>query len=182
MSLWRSVYYARRPSPNASSQAAPDLFLRAPVFTKPIIKNHPPQSLPATLPVQEKVTKKRKVKAILAWTGTLGYAGLIFYLSSESHPAPFLGPLEKYHIDFLIHGVEYALFGILLSNSLGISFPKSPRQILFWAAVILGALYGASDEWHQSFVPMRDSSAVDWLADTIGVILGSYFYARNQSL
>lgn len=122
------------------------------------------------------------MKAFLSWAGVFGYAALIFYLSSQSRPAPFLGTLEKYHIDFLIHGVEYAIFAVLILNAEYVSFPKSPRQVLFWAAVVAGMLYGASDEWHQSFVPMRDSNVVDWLADSIGVLLGSLFYARNQSL
>ncbi len=40
-------------------------------------------------------------------------------------------------------------------------------------AVIATSLYGASDEWHQAFVPMRESSIRDWYADVIGAALGS---------
>lgn len=36
----------------------------------------------------------------------------------------------------------------------------------------LGGLYGALDEWHQSFVPGRTPDATDWLADVAGVIAG----------
>ena len=38
------------------------------------------------------------------------------------------------------------------------------------AAVLLALAFGATDEWHQSFVAGRDASAVDWLADAAGAI------------
>jgi VanZ family protein len=33
-------------------------------------------------------------------------------------------------------------------------------------------LYGASDEWHQSFVPGRYPAVSDWLADAAGIVIG----------
>jgi len=39
--------------------------------------------------------------------------------------------------------------------------------------VIFSTLYGMSDEWHQSFVPGRDASAWDVLADTLGALIVS---------
>jgi VanZ family protein len=41
---------------------------------------------------------------------------------------------------------------------------------------VLTALYGLSDEWHQSFVPARYAEAGDVLADLLGGLLGSGFY------
>ncbi len=40
-------------------------------------------------------------------------------------------------------------------------------------AVILGCLYGMTDELHQYFVPGRSTSATDWLADTVGTTAGA---------
>ncbi len=34
------------------------------------------------------------------------------------------------------------------------------------------SFYGATDEWHQSFVIGRTSDILDWLADTLGAGLG----------
>ncbi len=49
--------------------------------------------------------------------------------------------------------------------------------------VLCCSLYGISDEWHQSFVPGRDSSIGDWLADTAGaLLLASFCYWRNASI
>ena len=50
-----------------------------------------------------------------------------------------------------------------------------------WAGVTLRTLalawliaigYGATDEWHQSFVPTRHAEFRDWFADAIGALAG----------
>ena len=51
----------------------------------------------------------------------------------------------------------------------------SRRYCFFWA-MLFCILYGASDEWHQSFVANRHSDAMDWIADVIGVSIGGVLY------
>jgi VanZ family protein len=46
------------------------------------------------------------------------------------------------------------------------------RQQAIPSAILLASLYGVSDEVHQAFVPFRESSWLDWLADTVGAALG----------
>lgn len=41
------------------------------------------------------------------------------------------------------------------------------------AAWAIASAYGASDEYHQSFVPGRDSDILDWRADTLGAALAA---------
>ncbi|SHE23773.1 hypothetical protein BPUTEOMOX_1817 [methanotrophic endosymbiont of Bathymodiolus puteoserpentis (Logatchev)] len=50
------------------------------------------------------------------------------------------------------------------------------------SSLIFTSLYGASDEWHQSFVPGRMSDTQDWLADTLGgvLFLSIYYYYRQN--
>jgi VanZ family protein len=38
---------------------------------------------------------------------------------------------------------------------------------------LLGSVYGVIDEVHQYFVPGRDCNVWDWIADTLGAILGA---------
>jgi len=38
---------------------------------------------------------------------------------------------------------------------------------------LIGSAYGAIDEIHQYFVPGRNSDILDWVANTIGSILGA---------
>ncbi len=89
---------------------------------------------------------------------------VIFYLSSL--PGQELMPLP-YNTDKLIHAFIYAILGFFLTGAL----PE--RRLL---AIIIGMLYGITDEIHQSFVPMRSCSFYDWLADAIGIMLGSYIF------
>lgn len=105
----------------------------------------------------------------------LGYAGLIFFLSSQSS---FPVPQGIWTFDKVIHGVEYGVFAILIARTMR---PWGPAPIV---AVILAALYGVSDEFHQSFVPGRSSDAYDALADTVGATLGAAafsFHMRRRS-
>lgn len=44
------------------------------------------------------------------------------------------------------------------------------RQLLYVTAIV--AAYGVVDEIHQYFVPGRHASALDWLADAVGGMLG----------
>ena len=39
---------------------------------------------------------------------------------------------------------------------------------VFLLAFAISVLYGVSDEYHQSFVPGRDPSLLDWLVDALG--------------
>jgi VanZ family protein len=37
------------------------------------------------------------------------------------------------------------------------------------AALLLPLAVGAADEWHQLYLPGRDGSVDDWLADAVGI-------------
>ncbi len=45
-----------------------------------------------------------------------------------------------------------------------------------WSLLAVSA-FGASDEWHQSFVPGRSPDVMDWVADTTGAALAVALYA-----
>ena len=73
---------------------------------------------------------------------------------------------------FALFRAESAEKAVLLYQQLlqGTTFaPNLHRSVVL---ILLGALYGLTDEWHQSFVPGREVSALDWLADLCGVTLG----------
>ncbi len=100
---------------------------------------------------------------------TVGYLGLIYWLSSQtSPPVPSLG-FEG--ADKLLHGIEYGGLGWLLAWSASAHGARG-RAALFVGAVA-GSLYGASDEIHQAFVPGRECDAFDWAADTFGSLVGA---------
>jgi VanZ family protein len=47
--------------------------------------------------------------------------------------------------------------------------------------VIAAALYGASDEFHQYFVPHRSCDAADWAADLLGGSAAAVLYYIYES-
>lgn len=94
------------------------------------------------------------------------FAGVILLLSSlPNAQAP---SFDIRNIDKFYHGLEYFLFGILIFRA----FPHvhaSPRRVVFYVLLfVFGFVYAGLDETVQSFVPNRDSSIGDWLADIIG--------------
>lgn len=98
------------------------------------------------------------------------YAGLLFALSAQPNPLPFLPPGLLLQ-DKLLHGLAYTVLGALLLHGFqGSGCP--PRRALV-LAVALASFYGATDEFHQSFVPGRNADVLDWVADTLGAALGA---------
>lgn len=96
------------------------------------------------------------------------WAGFIFWNSAQPHHKvpKFYFP----HIDKVAHFVVYFILGYLITRLLcqG-NIKKLSRGIIIWA-IVIGSLYGISDEFHQYFVPGRSTDVFDWIADTFGVI------------
>ena len=105
-------------------------------------------------------------KAVTYWVLTAGYMSLIFYLSSQNISLPKL-PTNS---DKVLHAIIYVPLAFLIYRSLWICRIK---KFIFVIAFVLAGIYGISDEFHQSFVPGRDSSLGDAAADFVGALLGS---------
>jgi VanZ family protein len=105
------------------------------------------------------------------WVAVLAYAAVIFYLSSQSHPLPWV---THHFWDKGLHCTEYAGLGLLLVVALFRSTALRPAGLVV-AATALAVFYGATDEIHQYFVPGRLCEWGDLLADSIGGALGALF-------
>ena len=81
--------------------------------------------------------------------------------------------------DKLIHALAYALMALL--TWMTFAREQRPLVMVFGVSVLFCSLYGLSDEWHQSFVPGRDASLGDWLADTLGATLAAVVLLRLSS-
>jgi len=94
------------------------------------------------------------------------YCCLIFYLS---HQPTLPMPMTFEHQDKLVHLTAYAVLGIcawLYFRHLSLS-----NRMLFIISLTFSSFYGATDEFHQSFIVGRDADVWDWFADTIGACL-----------
>jgi VanZ family protein len=106
---------------------------------------------------------------------SLIYCGLIFYASSRSTlPTPNLFSGQ----DKLIHATAYAIMATLFWHA---AMQRCHIHLLPWLVVAACACYGISDEFHQSFVPGRDASVWDWLADISGATVASMLLFRYYS-
>jgi VanZ family protein len=114
-------------------------------------------------------------RRVALWLPAVVYMWVIFHLSSESDPLP---ALTAHVWDKLLHLTEYGGLAVLVCRAL-------LGEGLGWRAAVAGtivaaSLYGASDEFHQSFVPMRDADVHDWLADTLGATAGAVVYSIGR--
>lgn len=123
-------------------------------------------------PAGERSIRPSDSKAIvILWVPVFLYAALVFYLSSL--PLGFIGEGPFPHWDKVAHGIEYGLFCLLILRALRGTFPKTVPRAIAVSAVVIAVAYGASDEFHQAFVPTRDSEFIDLLADGGGASLVS---------
>ena len=122
------------------------------------------------------------VQAFWYWLPVALYAGVIFYLSSQQHPDEYLPSfLLKDVSDKVLHAVEYAVLGGLCYRAFrwGVSGQVASHALLF--AIVTASLYGMTDEAHQFFVPFRESSWQDWVADTAGAAIGALSWRSIRS-
>ncbi len=118
------------------------------------------------------------------WVPSLLYMALIFVVSSMEQPSLPMPKFEWLTIDKLYHFIEYAILGGLLAWAFVKAKPSIIPSTLIWGlAAAISILYGASDEWHQTFVPGRCATLADWVADVLGSIAGVlvvYLYQRKN--
>jgi VanZ family protein len=121
------------------------------------------------------------------WLLPVLWCALIFFFSTEAfssrHTASAIGAVVRFFtqglsqerigsIDLVVrkcgHVAEYFVLGVFLFRAfhLGSKGEKVFRSALLAAAVL--ALYAASDEFHQSFVPSRTASVMDVAIDSAG--------------
>ena len=114
------------------------------------------------------------VQVFWYWLPAVLYAGMIFYMSSQSHPEEQLPAFVLKDIsDKVLHAVEYAGLAVLCYRAFRwAAGPSVARQALV-LAIVTASIYGITDEVHQFFVPFRESSWLDWLADTAGAAVGA---------
>ncbi len=106
--------------------------------------------------------------------------GIIFKLSSV--PGSSLPPMPSDAVDVLahksVHFVEYSVLGFLLLRVLRYSYPTTQIAKLMFISAALLFLFGASDEWHQSFVPGRYALVWDVIMDTGYGVLGMFLFHK----
>lgn len=105
------------------------------------------------------------------WLPPVVYMAYIFYSSSQSNPLPDVTTRVS---DKLLHALAYAgLAGLLCRALLGEGLRSFPAAVV---AALFASAYGATDEYHQLFVPLREADVWDWIVDAIGASVGATSY------
>ena len=101
------------------------------------------------------------------------YVALILGISSV--PMESLPDLKFNHADKIFHFTEFFILGFLALKSFSIDNN-------YKLAVVLAscAIFGAFDEWWQSFVSNRFTSFGDFIADGLGVLLSGFFFNPKE--
>ena len=111
---------------------------------------------------------KSKKSRIIAWGLAIVWAMVIFILSSI--------PADSYpdHPSFLNNVVHFFVYFVLAALLVaGLAGGKLNPLLAMVLAIIIASLYGATDEFHQYFVPGRLADPADWMVDTLGAIAGA---------
>jgi len=101
--------------------------------------------------------------------------GLIFYLSHLSGNSVQLPHFR--HSDKFAHAMAYCMLGLSFLYALPRRWHSRPLMLAGISVVIFCFLYGVSDEFHQSFVPGREVSGDDVMADVLGGGMAWVLYA-----
>jgi VanZ family protein len=144
------------------------------------------------------ILRSGRVAQAIAWAPAVGWAALLFFLSTETFAASSTGrwvdaivrlfwpqatPLLVRDVHFLVrklaHVGAYFVFALLLDRGFrSATTVSTPARLV--AAFAIAAAYSLTDEAHQSFVRGRTATIGDCGFDGLGAALASLFlWMRN---
>ncbi len=125
------------------------------------------------------------------WAAVGAWMGAIFTFSTDAfsaaHTTPVIAPLLSALFPHLAqehvlgiataarklgHVGEYFILGALLMRAFPRAHGAAGARGRIHRSIVIAILYAISDEWHQSFVPSRSTSAADVSIDAEGAICG----------
>jgi VanZ family protein len=103
-------------------------------------------------------------RSILIWGPPVAVMLAIFLSAS----VPELDTQDQGVDDKTAHFVAYGVLGAAFVRAFAGGRWTRVAARTGWQAWLASAAYGATDEWHQSFVAGRTPSTLDWIADAAG--------------
>ena len=110
------------------------------------------------------------------WLPVVAWMIVIFIGSSIGNIPRVGGKTTDGLVHRAAHIAEFAVLGVLLLRAVSHDKPITKREIIITLIVI--ALYGASDEFHQRFTPGRSSEGISVLFDVAGGAVGVWLYRK----
>ena len=109
------------------------------------------------------------------WLPLIGYC-LAIYIQSDLPASEHIPSFE--FSDKVLHFLAYFVMGILFYRAYQTLRIKGDPRMLILLSIASASLYGVSDEIHQYYVPFRDASIFDAIANMLGAVCGVYLYHR----
>ena len=131
-----------------------------------MINGFPNRPIPTS--ADRQVARSPALVYVSLWLPVAIYVALIFYASSLSSP-----PLPESVSDKTLHLAAYGGLAIVLLRALAGGRWSGVTLTSMTAAFLLTTLYGATDEWHQTWTRGRSPEIADVLADASGALLGT---------
>ena len=102
---------------------------------------------------------------LFIWTGLM-----ILFSSLPGNKLPEV--VSFWQWDKVAHAAEYFVFTVLLFRYAVLGRHKNSDQAL-WFCLVICLSYAALDELHQLFIPKRECSMYDFIADAAGIFVGA---------
>lgn len=116
---------------------------------------------------------------LTTWGSVVAYCLCLLVLSAQ----PFLSVLSTVpSADKGGHAILYAGLGYLWARAVQRSWPTQTPGMILVSSLVFTALCGASDEWHQCYVPERMAEVCDVVADTLGGTLGGMGFVMSRRM
>lgn len=105
----------------------------------------------------------------------VAWMALITYWSGQGNL-----PIDRPDFSNALHGLQHRFAHLIAFGTVALlarwAFDGLPRSA--WLAILLTSLFGATDEWHQTFTPGRRPAIDDWAFDTASAALAVYAWSR----
>lgn len=110
----------------------------------------------------------------------LACMGIVFFFSHQ--PGDRFDLLLFSGADKVSHALAYGLLSLTVILAFSKESRARRRGLVFLAALMVPALFGISDEYHQSFVADRSAELADWAADAFGaLVVSSIWFFKKHS-
>lgn len=107
----------------------------------------------------------------MAWLGAI--------LTATSLPNSVIPDLSFRYADKGVHFLMYGGLGLLLARAMH-NPPRTTLVRVLLASFLLVVAIGAADEWHQHYIRGRSTEFADWLADSLGGLLGASLWVMGN--
>jgi VanZ family protein len=111
---------------------------------------------------------RRQPHVLSLWGPVAIYMAVIFYFSSLTQPPRPLG------VEYTpAHAIGYLGLAVVVVRALVGGLPARVGWFRAALALMICVAYGATDEFHQTFVPGRTADVADLLTDSVGAAIGT---------